>query len=361
MIKTAFDITHDDTPYISEDLENSDIEELANITLEKRKEQYFLKLQQKEIENMKAELNKYRAKDYQINRINNSVKEALNDIISTNRVNQVKYTYTPSEDAKLFEVDIFDAHLNKLAWNKETGEDYDSNIAVKRFKEIVYKLKHRIKGTPVERILFPIGNDFFNIDTPNGTTEKGTRQDTDSRCPKMFTIGIELLVWAVNELLEIAPVYTFLVPGNHDTTTSFYAITTLYYCFKDHPDVVVDTDPRTRKYIQFGQNLIGFTHGDKEGKRIEGNMQQEAPEAWGQTTYREWHAGHLHSEHAREINGIIIRNLSSITGPDYWHTSSGYVGAIARTQMFLWDRYEGLYDTMYIAIMSDVKNHVIKL
>lgn len=361
MIKNAFGITHDDVNFLDEDIINGDIDKLTSITLEKRKEQYFLKLQQKEIENMKIELKKYRAKDYQIDKINKVVKESLADIINSNRVNQVNYTYTPSEDAKLLEVDIFDVHLNKLAWNKETGEDYDSEIAIKRFKETIFKLKHRIRDISIERVIFPVGQDFFNIDTPNGTTEKGTRQDIDSRWPKMFTVGIELLVWAVNELLEIAPVYVFLVPGNHDTTTSFYAITSLYYCFKDHPDVTVDTNPQTRKYVWFGQNLIGFTHGDKERKNIEGNMQQEVPEAWAGSVYREWHAGHLHSEHARETNGIVIRNLSSITGADYWHKSSGYVGAIARTQIFLWDKTEGLWDMKYITIMSNVKNHVIKL
>jgi len=38
--------------------------------------------------------------------------------------------------------------------------------------------------------------------------------------------------------------------------------------------------------VEFGKCLIGFTHGDKEKKRIFGNMQVEVPEAWGRTLYR---------------------------------------------------------------------------
>ena len=47
-------------------------------------------------------------------------------------------------------------------------------------------------------------------------------------------------------------------------------------------------------------------------------------------------------EHTREVNGVIIRNLSSFTGTDMWHRNSGYVGAIKKCQSFLWDKEKGL-------------------
>ena len=81
----------------------------------------------------------------------------------------------------------------------------------------------------------------------------------------------------------------FQIPGNHDFQTSFYAIVNLASWFRNDENVMVDTNPKTRETYRFGKNLIGYTHGDKEKKRIFGNMQIEAPEAWGRTLYREWH------------------------------------------------------------------------
>jgi hypothetical protein len=87
---------------------------------------------------------------------------------------------------------------------------------------------------------------------------------------------------------------------------------------------------------------FGFTHGDKEGKRLGGIMQVEQAKNWGLTKYKEWHMAHLHSEQVKEENGIIIRTISSVCGTDAWHTDSGYVGAIQKAQSFVWDYETGL-------------------
>ena len=112
--------------------------------------------------------------------------------------------------------------------------------------------------------------------------------------------------------------------------------------------VNLGTSPR--KYIQFGKCLVGFAHGDKEKKHIEKLMQVEAAEMWGESLYREYHLCHLHSEHVTEDGGVIIRNLSSVTGTDAWHHNLGYVGAIRKCTCFLWDRENGLDSTFNVVI-----------
>lgn len=356
VIKTAFNITKGDVPFLDEEITEDNIDNLVDQTLEKKKEQFFIKLEAKKVKEMEKELNKYRQKDYFLEKI----KELNKDILETSVGPVTPREYPKNNNGRMLEVPIVDLHLNKLAWNEETGEDYDSKIATERFKETILKIKNRVIGD-FERVIFPIGNDYFNIDGADNATFKGTRQDVDSRFSKMYITGTNLINWALNELSEIAPVYAFLVPGNHDATLSFCAINTVAAYFREDPFITVDINPNSRKYVWHGNNLIGFTHMDKEKKRIEGNMQQEASEAWGKTIYREWHGAHLHSEHAKETNGIIIRNLSSVTGTDLWHHDSGYVGAIARTQVFDWDREEGLWDMKYITVNRKVKSHVIIL
>ena len=360
IIKTAFCITHDDIPYIDEDVLSGDINNMVVDTLESKKDKFFVKLQQQEFLNLKNELIKYRKKDYLLEKmydLSSNILEDMDAIITTSHKRRIY----PKKGNLMLEVPIMDLHLNKLAWNQETGEDYDSKIAKERFEETVYEILDRVKDKPYEKIIFPLGNDFFNIDSSYNTTTAGTPQDADSRWCKMWTLGVQLLIWAIDKLATIAPIYVFLVPGNHDATTSFYAINTIQAYYKDDENVTIDTNPMSRKYVRFGVNLLGFTHLDKEGKRIMGNMQQEAPEAWGKSKYREWHGGHLHSEQVIEASGIHIRNLSSPTGTDAWHFLNGYTGAVARTEIFEWDKLRGLINIGYVTIERTIKSHIIEL
>ena len=347
LIKTAFGITHDDVPYIDEELTDDNIDNLVDETLERRKEKYFLKLQQKEIEVLKAEVKKYRQQDYFIDKIHKLVTEHFQNW----QYDGPTIPLRPKVKSNLMlEVPIVDLHLAKLAWEPETGENYDSKIAEKRFMEVIYDVVERSKGIEFEQIVFPIGNDFFNFDDTEGGTRKGTMQDNDSRWWKMYLKGNELLIKAIDILSQLAPVKVFQIPGNHDFQVSFYAIVNLASYFRHDENIIVDTNPKTRKYIEFGKCLIGYTHGDKEKKRIFGNMQVEAPEAWGRTLYREWHTGHLHSEQVKEEHGVKVRSLSSVTATDSWHSESGYVGAIATSQSFVWDKQRGLRDIWYTTV-----------
>jgi len=349
LIKTAFGITHDDIPYTDDELKNRDVEELVKETLERKKKQYFLRLQSKEVEELKKEVAAYRQKDYMLQKAHQLVTEHFAEFAKSYEGPMIPM-HKPVKSGLLLEVPIVDLHLSKLAWEPETGENYDSKIAEKRFMAVIYDVVERVKGMEFEKILFPVGNDFFNCDTQTGTTTAGTKQDNDSRLRKMYGKGVELLVRGIDILAQIAPVDVFVVPGNHDEITSYHALMYLSAWFKNNENVTVDTDPKMRKYREFGNCLIGFTHTDKEKKRIFGCMQIEKPEAWGRTKYREWHGAHLHSEQVKEDFGVIVRNLSSVTGTDQWHYESGYVGAVAKSQSFIWDKKLGLRDILLTTI-----------
>ncbi len=344
LIKTAFGITKDDVPYLDEEL-SGELDELVEQSLERRKQQYFIKLQQKEIDYALKELEQYRKQDYLLSKIHK--------LVSEHEWSPPKYTHLSRvQSGLMLEVPIVDLHLAKLSWEPETGENYDSKIAEQRFMHIIHDVVERSRGYGFEQIVFPIGNDFFNFNDTTGNTTKGTLQDNDSRWQKMFIKGNELLIAAITTLAEIAPVKVFQIPGNHDTQASWYSVINLASWFRHNRNVTVDTNPKSRKYVEFGKCLIGFTHGDKERKRIFGNMQIEAPEAWGRTLYREWHLGHLHSEQVKEEHGIKVRNLSSATATDSWHFESGYVGAIATSQSFVWDKQRGLREIWYSNVGS---------
>lgn len=248
-------------------------------------------------------------------------------------------------------VNVADLHFSKLCWHGDTPEDYDHKIAREVFRNIIGENVQRLHELPIKKILFVWANDFFNSDNEQKTTTAGTVQDTDVRYKKMFNVGCEMLIQAVDALETIAPVETFYTPSNHDEETAYHALGVLSAWFRSDQNVTVNTDAYPRKYVLYGNTLLGFTHGDKENangtkekaSRLASLMPIEARELWGQAIYHEFQAAHLHSEQMiQEINGVIVRRVSSPTAPDSWHVTNGYMGAVRKAQTFVYDKERGL-------------------
>lgn len=251
------------------------------------------------------------------------------------------FPYYDLKELKMGELCMFDSHLGKLAWKDETYDNYDLKIAVKRFKKARDEMFDFMRHQKVDLILFPFGNDFFNIDNDQSTTTMGTPQHTDTRMAKLFQVGVDLIIETMEMALEIAPVEFVFVPGNHDAYLSYFANVIIEKLYQDNPRVTLHTKPTARKYIQFGQVLIGFTHGDKEKKNLLTLMQSEVPELWGKTKFREWHLGHVHHIDTKEHNGFLIDHMPSLSGTDKWHYEQGYTGALKRACTIIWGADSG--------------------
>jgi len=246
---------------------------------------------------------------------------------------------------------LFDHHLGKLAWGEETGENYDIKIASNRFLEVAKKLIGRSNEIGVDKIIFPIGNDFFQFDNSNTETAKGTRVDSDIRWKKLFRVGLGLLKEVIDYASYFAPVDVLLVQGNHDNMMSFYAFEALRGWYDDNKYVIICPNIMTRTYRQIGVNLLGFTHGDKEKDNLYRIMQQEARELWGKTLHAEWLTGHYHKTHVEEKQGVIKRTISSLTGTDAWHYESGYIGSLKSAQSLIYnENIPGPYAILYESI-----------
>ncbi len=258
----------------------------------------------------------------------------------------------------MLELPIMDLHLGKLAWAEETGQDYDLKIAEQLYRDTMQDILSKVGkcNLSIEKIVFPIGQDFFHVDNTTSMTTSGTQVDTDTRWQKMYRKGVELLFWSTEQLRQIAPVEVMYVPGNHDKTFSYFAVYTLFARYQDCDDVSVNISPSSRKYVRYGVNLIGFSHG-KEGKRIQHLMQQERAQDWGETIFREWHLGDMHHEEAMEIGGVKIRRIGSLTALDAWHSEKGYM-AQRMAQAFIWDKERGRQFVIDSNVLIDYKPEV---
>lgn len=257
----------------------------------------------------------------------------------------------------LLEISLFDSHFGKLAWHGETGEDYDTKIARKRYIEAIETLLFRAKAYNYNRIIFPIGNDYFNSDNLNNTTTKGTPQDEDLRWQKTFSDGVKLLIDSINILKQTGvPIDVIVIPGNHDFSKSYYCGSFIEAWFNCDEQVNVNNGASPRKYYRFGEVLLGFTHGSEEKESSLPLLMAtdiESKPMWSITKFHEWHLAHIHRKRkvdytvidkSRTINedlGVTVRYLSSITGTEEWHHKKGYVGCNKAGDGFIWNDITG--------------------
>lgn len=252
------------------------------------------------------------------------------------------------ESNHLLEISIPDLHIGKMSWDKETGEDYDLEIATTRFKAAIDAFISRIDLGSIERILLPLGNDLLNVDNKMNTTTQGTPQSSDSRFGKIFRTVKSLMVETIDKLAAIAPVDVLVVPGNHDEATMFTLGELLDAWYRESSKVKVYNSPKLRKYYEYGKNMIMFTHGDKEKHAELGQIAaHEEATMWGRTKYREVHLGHLHKSKSisyttgDEFPGFKIRILPSLCAADAWHYAQGYLSTKA-AKAFIWHKDNGL-------------------
>lgn len=266
-------------------------------------------------------------------------------------------SYTPIRHIggeHLLVVDAADLHINKLATAVETGQDYNMDIAEKRLREGVTALVAKALPHGISKIIFVMGNDILNCDNPQGTTTSGTRQDNDGMWHQGFLRAKKAYIAVIEELTQVADVHLIHCPSNHDFQSGWMLADSVCSWFSKHPNVHIadgSVSIAHRKYVQFGSNLLMFTHGDgAKEKDLPTLMQYEARHVWSSTRYSYIYVHHLHHK-SRVVYGkdagriekdhigvttiqagrngdqsmkTFVEVVRSPSPPDRWHSTNGY-------------------------------------
>jgi hypothetical protein len=255
-----------------------------------------------------------------------------------------KIAYPKKIGKVMYEIDMPDIHFGRLTWEEESGENYNIQIAEKMVTKVVEDLLTYTELFPVKKILLPIGNDFYNVNSKSNTTVGGTPQQEDTRAAKTFRRGMQLAIKIIETCSQIAPVDVLIIKGNHDEERVFYLGEALHAWFHNNTQVFIDNRAVSRKYYLYGKNLLGFTHGGEfKIDKLPSIMPTEVPELWAKSNYREWHLGHIHHKfEVNEENGVVVRYLRSLVPIDAWTFDKGFVGALKAAESFVWDYNKGL-------------------
>ena len=276
------------------------------------------------------------------------VSDAIANMLTDWKFEIPIYETLPNLDRHLLEISLYDAHFGKLCWGPETLNSGDLKTSAMHYAQAGDKMLTKVIGYPIDRILLPIGNDFFHINNWLNTTGKGTLQDVDTRLAKIFDVGCKSVINLINRCVQVAPVDVMWIPGNHDPETSWFMAKVIEAYYHETDAVRVCTDPTWRKYLKYGTTLLGYTHGNEEKESdLPLIMATEQPDFWAATTCRSWRLGHFHTKRQRKytsgdtINGVTIDYLPSISMTDAWHFRKGYVGNPKAGEAWLWSHDEG--------------------
>ena len=249
------------------------------------------------------------------------------------RVNKIQRN--PIIEPVAYEISLPDIHYGKL-------HDLNLTQVEDQYMMVVEELVQKAAGLEIDKFILPIGNDGMNSEGMRRTTTKGTPQEESAGWKDTFRGYWQLITTAVDYLKEKAPVDVIVVSGNHDYERMFYAGDVLAGWYRNDANVTVDNTYSSRKYYEYGENMIMFTHGDKEKPAdMPLIMATEKPEMFARTSHREVHCGHLHKEMVNEYRGIKVRFVPSICPNDEWHKQMGYE-AKRTGQAYIWNKSTGL-------------------
>lgn len=224
------------------------------------------------------------------------------------------------------ELSIADFHLGKKTLEGETIEDKKTQY-LKVVTELISDI-NTIYG--INKIVFPISNDYFHTDNYQNQTTNGTPQDVLVSYDKEYEEGFDLLVQSISFLLNHANnVEVILVQGNHDRTKSFYLAHGLEVFFRADSRVTFQREHSTTKVVLLGNTFIGYHHGNCKIEDLPLLFATgKNSEAFGCSIYREVHTGDKHHYMAKEVKGVRIQQMPSLSGTDRWHLDNNYVNKI---------------------------------
>ncbi len=236
---------------------------------------------------------------------------------------------------------LTDCHVGMLAWDKETGADWDLVIAENTICEMFIRMIDAAPASAVG-IVNQLG-DFLHFDSlvPLTPTSRHVL-DADSRYQKVVDAAVRILRRVIEHALtKHEKVQVYMIEGNHDPTGSVWLRVMFAHLYEKNQRVTVGLSPNPYEAYQHGLNLIGFHHGHLAKKeKLPLLFAAKFPQMWGATEFRVVHVGHLHNVVEQEHAGISVYQHPTVAAPDAYAARNGWLSKRQATSM-TYDKNDG--------------------
>ena len=238
----------------------------------------------------------------------------------------------PADILNLFT--ITDAHVGMLAWDRETGADWDLKIAEQCLVETFIQM---IDAAPRAKIgiINQLG-DFLHFDslTPMTPTNHHVL-DADSRFQKMVEVAVRILRRIIEHaLLKHEQIHVFMTEGNHDPAGSVWLRVMFAQLYANNPRIKVEMSPNPYVAYLHGKTLLGFHHGHMtKGGNLPQIFAQKFRSEWGSSTHTYIHSGHKHHVDEKESPGVNWIQHPTLAAPDAYAARGGWLSKRQATSM----------------------------
>lgn len=221
---------------------------------------------------------------------------------------------------------ITDAHVGMKAWGKETGADWDLDIAENTITSAITEL---VNAAPCSKIgvIAQLG-DFLHADniTPM-TPTSGHLLDADDRFSKVVQVAIRILRRVIAHALTKHERIIFInAEGNHDLSSSIWLRELFKAVYENEPRIDVVDTPIPYYVYQHGQTMLAWHHGHlKKNDQLPILFASQFHDMWGKTKKRYCHTGHRHHFDEKEHSGMYVVQHSTIAARDAYAARGGWM------------------------------------
>lgn len=268
------------------------------------------------------------------------------------RLEEIKYTPAPkiatpkkTKQELLSLYTLTDFHLGMYAWEKETGADWDSDIASQVLVSAIQDMTH--KAPDSETAIFNLQGDFLHWDGLEAVTPTANNLlEADTRHSMMIEMAMDLSSWAIDELIKKHKnVRVIVAEGNHDLAGSAWLRKHLKKLWAKNSRVEVDDTEFPYYAYLHGETMLGFHHGHKKNNKALPALFASEPrfrEMWGKANYCYIHTGHYHQseQDMSEGGGAIVERHPTLAARDAYAARGGYISRRA-TKVITYDKRDG--------------------
>lgn len=233
-----------------------------------------------------------------------------------------------------------DYHVGMLAWHKEGGADWDTQIAETTG---IAAMRALVSQSPASgRAIVNIQGDFMHYDGMAAITPMhGHQLDGDSRFGKMVDVSIRLIRQLVALALQKHEKVTLLIcEGNHDVVSSLWLRKLFGALYENEPRIDVHDSELPYYAIRHGSTMLGFHHGHlHKNDKLPELFAAQFRAMWGQCAKVYIHTGHRHHKEDKEHSGARVIQHPTLAARDAYAARGGWYAERAITAVTYHAKY----------------------